>query len=236
MKTKVSTWYFLWWKPSKKINKSSEQGLTLLESLVGILLITLVLAASTPPILLSAETRIQNRRSQQAMQIAQREVDRVRLIMEQENSRNDDLPLEVSTITNPDNINNVDPPSSICTTCDPYASYPYISFTQVVKDGDFLIQVFREPGIKESNLSSTIPPTDPTPNDAEDKVMAFRLGVRVYSLAAQQNLSSLQKEPASLVMTNTFGQQTTRPLAVLYADMARSDLTLSLAAYRKFAR
>jgi hypothetical protein len=64
--------------------------------------------------------------------------------------------------------------------------------------------------------------------------MAFRLGVRVYAKNAQQNLGSLKKEAASLQMTGGLGRQQTQPLAVLYADFARPDLTLSLETYRKY--
>ncbi|OKH22560.1 hypothetical protein NIES593_12255 [Hydrococcus rivularis NIES-593] len=212
------------WRKSGVTQKRSEQGLTLLETLVGILVISLVLAASAPPILLAAATRIQNQRAEQAMQIAQREIDRVRLIVEREDTVNDDLPPVDTSITNPNNLKNVGAPTAICTTS--------CTVTQARQEGDFLIQVFREPGVKETDIRSP----DPTPN-TEDQVIAFRMGVRVYSLAAINTLTSggtLEKEAASLQMTGGPGQQTNRPLAVLYADFARGDLTLSLEGYKKF--
>lgn len=229
---------FFWRRP-KKVSNLSEQGLTLLETLVGILIITLVLAASTPPILLAAATRIQNRRAEQAMQIAQQELDRVRLIMERDASLNEELPPADTSITNPDNIKNVVAPASVCppssSSCTPY---PAFNEVRVSEDENFLIQVFREKGIQESSLDNSVPPTDPTPNDGQDRIMAFRLGVRVYSNSARSNLgtANLSTEVASLQITGGPGQQITRPLAVLYGDFARSDLTLSLKAYRSFTR
>jgi type II secretory pathway pseudopilin PulG len=221
MKTKTHSY-----KKLATARKSSEQGLTLIEALVGILLIALVLAVSTPPIMIAAATRIQNRRAEQAIQLAQQEIDRVRLIMEQDISRNEQLPLAASGTT-PNNLKDVAAPSAICTSsCDPYPA-----ITQVRDEGNFLIQVFRNPGINEASLNSNV---DPTPADGQDRIMAFRLGVRVYAKNAQQNLGSLKKEAASLQMTGGLGRQQTQPLAVLYADFARPDLTLSLEAYRKY--
>ncbi len=72
----------------KASRKPSEEGVSLIEALVGIMIITLVLSASAPPILLAAATRIQNQRAEQAMQIAQRELDRVRLLIEQGDYKN----------------------------------------------------------------------------------------------------------------------------------------------------
>jgi type II secretory pathway pseudopilin PulG len=211
-------------KQPSVLKGNSEQGLTLLETLVGILIITIVLAAATPPILIATASRIQNRRAEQAIQIAQQEIDRVRLIMERDRSFNNELPPAVAGKT-PTTLRTVDPPNAICTTC---TSDTYASFTEVRQVGDFLVQVFREPGIKESDVEGT------DPNGGEDRVMVFRMGVRVYSPVARQNMSSLQTEAASLQMTNALGQQSRRPLAVLYADFSRPDLTLSLRAYRSF--
>lgn len=229
MKTDVSIQRFLhlWLFPGKKsiiIKKQSEKGLTLLETLVGILIITLVLAASTPPILIATASRIQNRRAEQAIQIAQQEVDKVRLIMERDDSTNEELPPAVTGKTR-NNINTVNAANSICTTCT-YDSYAAIN--QFKRTGDFLVQVFREPGIKETDIAT------PDPTGGQDRVMAFRIGVRVYSKVAEANLSSLETDASSLQMTNAFGQQTKKPLAVLYADFSRPDLTLSLKAYRRF--
>jgi type II secretory pathway pseudopilin PulG len=220
---KIQVLYFHLEK-SKKVNKRSEQGLTLLETLVGILVISIVLAASTPPILFAAATRIQNSRAEQAMQLAQKEIDRVRLIVEREDSKNNDLPPSETSITDPENIKNVGAPTAICTSSCPV--------NHARQDGKFLIQVFREPGVKETDIRSP----DPTPN-TEDQVIAFRVGVRVYSHAAINTLTNggfLETEAASLQMTSGLGQQSNRPLAVLYADFARGDLTLSLEGYKKF--
>jgi type II secretory pathway pseudopilin PulG len=208
-------------KWQRRVNKSSAQGLTLLETLVGILVITLVLAASTPPILLATATRIQNKKAEQAMQIAQQELDRVRLMVERGEYINSDLPPPAYDITSPLNIKNVASPNAVC-------QYPCIPDgpTEAMDRGDFIVQIFRDPGV-----------SDPQVDDREgnDQVIAFRMGVRVYSSAAKDNLlDGLETEVASLQMGNSLEKLGKRPLAALYTDFARGDLTPSLRRYREF--
>ena len=200
-------------------NNYSEQGLTLIETLMAIVVIAIVITASTPPILLAVATRIQNRRAEQAMQIAQQEVERVRLIVDQGNYLNSRLP-PASSITDPDNINTVGAPTAPCTP--PPDSYGSCTSTQAFTEDNFLVQVFRDPGVSQAGVAP----------DGSAQVVAFRMGVRVYSPAAE--LGSLGTRPASLQMTNALGEQTRFPLAVIYADLARGDVTGTLDSYRDF--
>ena len=60
---------------------ASEDGLTLLECLVAIAVIALTGAMIGPPLVMAAATRVQNRRAEQALQLAQGEVDRIRAMV-----------------------------------------------------------------------------------------------------------------------------------------------------------
>lgn len=218
------------------VSRYSEQGLTLMETIVAMLILSTVVAISTPPILLATATRVQNRRAEQAMQLAQQEIERVRLIVDRgqyENScpadddDNDCLPPAAANITAPDDIKDVGAPT---TTCDP-PSDPDFSCTATQAfpntEGDFFIQVFRDPGVTLAGVG---------PGGA-DQVVAFRMGVRVYSNAAAAELDSdgnLETTPATLQMTSAEGRQRRFPLAVLYADFTRGDLTGTLDSYREF--
>lgn len=90
---------------------------------------------------------------------------------------------------------------------------------------DFLVQTFRDPGV-----------TVPVANN-QTGVMAFRMGVRVYAYTAvaPQNgqLPSLDTQPASLKFTTNLGSQRSRPLAVLYTTIARSNSNLSFCKYKE---
>lgn len=216
---------YFWFKlqsSAKTVGKHTEQGLTLVETLAAILTIAIVITVSTPPILLAVATRIQTRRAERAMQIAQEQIERIRILVEQGEYENSDLPPAASGISDPDSINTVDAPGSICPSCNAnsYPSSITEAFEQIEQNQqNFLVQVFREPGV-----SQTV--------DGTSQVVAFRMGVRVYSPAAQ--LGSLNTTPASLQITSGLGEQQQSPLAVLYADLVRGDLTGSLDSYRQF--
>lgn len=213
-----------------KHQRSSELGLTLMENLVAIVMITIFISLLTPPILLAVATRIQNRRAEQAMLIAQQEIDRVRRIVETGSyvdscstvasytvNSIDCLPPADSSITALSSIANAAAPNSICSfTC---TSAPNSRRAVLTSSGEFFVQSFREPG-----------------QALNGQVVAFRVGVRVYHRVAEGNLGSLNTDPASIQLTQGLGEQTYSPLAVLFTDFVRGDLTGSLDRYRSFLR
>ncbi|NET10377.1 MAG: type II secretion system protein, partial [Symploca sp. SIO2B6] len=73
-------------------SQSSEEGLTLLECVVAIAVIALTGAMIGPPLVMAAATRVQNRRAEQAQQLAQGEVDRIRAMVIQGNATAELLP------------------------------------------------------------------------------------------------------------------------------------------------
>jgi type II secretory pathway pseudopilin PulG len=73
-------------------DKTQEAGLTIIESIMAILVLTVVLVAITPPLALIVATRVQNRRAEQAMHLAQSEVDHVRVLVELGDYTTEDLP------------------------------------------------------------------------------------------------------------------------------------------------
>ncbi|MCY7282913.1 MAG: type II secretion system GspH family protein [Cyanobacteria bacterium CAN_BIN43] len=64
-------------------SRRSDQGLTLIEGLVAIVVVSITLVSITPPIFWATGTRVQNRRAEQALQLAQGEIDRVRTLIDQ---------------------------------------------------------------------------------------------------------------------------------------------------------
>ena len=65
--------------PNKAVNNS---GLTLIECLVAIAVIGLTAAVMAPVMVFSMATRVQSQRAEQALQIAQGEIDQIRLMAE----------------------------------------------------------------------------------------------------------------------------------------------------------
>lgn len=211
---------------------AGEQGFTLLESLVGMLLITTIVVTITPPIFLTVAIRVQNRRAEQAMQLAQGEIDRVRVLVEQGNYTDNDLPAVPAT--SPSNIQDVSAPTTLSNTIksDNSSCTNLYTGTQIAANTtlgvdidrdcqrDFLVQTFRDSGLPVS--------------DTNNQTIAFRMGIRVYAAVAEQNLANLDTQRASLQFTTSLGSQRSRPLAVLYTTVIRSDSNLSLCKYKDF--
>lgn len=210
-----------------------DSGLTLIEGLVAILIVSAVTVSLTPAIFLSVATRIQNRRAEQAVQLANGQIDQVRVLVEQGIADEDDIEQLPSSASG--NALDVPPPSSefgsLQSTnyeCSDYdrdgaPPVPVDSALPVDVNGDcevdFFVQSFRTGDVTAER-------------DEVDVPIVFRMGVRVYYRNAQ--FGSLQADEASLVLTNGSGQQTQYPLAVLYTDMAQSDTSISRKYYQCF--
>lgn len=196
---------------------SSQQGISLLECLIAITVISVVISSFTPPIFLAVGTQIQNRRAEQALHLAQGEIDRVRSIAEQQDYENTDLPPVGASI-----VRNQAAPSG--TTEDRNATSATKALLVDVNGDDtddFVVQTYRSPGVADSN----------------GKIVAFDIGVRVYAAVITQDYSLLENPPqrsASLQLTTALGAQKRRPLAVMYTTVTHSDDRNSLCNLQKF--
>ncbi|XHX76851.1 MAG: prepilin-type N-terminal cleavage/methylation domain-containing protein [Stenomitos frigidus ULC029] len=210
-----------------------DQGLSLIECLVAIVVVSITLIAITPPIFFITATRVQSRKAEQALQVAQAEIDRVRAVVERGVYAAADLPAEVA------NISNVPAPTSIAgvlksstVACNTYAGVTVAATALLPVNTDldpsnlaacrsqFLVQTFR---------------TEGTPATSSVPTSGFRLGVRVYSdnPLLRQNLGNgLQTQQASLRFVSGLGDQNRRPLAILYSTIVRNDTSTSLQDYR----
>ncbi len=192
------------------------------------------------------------------MQLAQTEVERVRVLVAQGKNTLTDLPAitNVSTacsvpVTPPPtpgatpppacDITSVPVPTILSTTlksnnsnCSNLYSYgtqvPVNTVLQVDTDGNCQPD-FLVQTFRDAGV--VVPPTAPNPH-----VMVFHIGVRVYAAQAIQNGVLNLANPAncaSLKFTNTLGSQQSLPLAALYSTIARSDSTyVSLEQYSNF--
>ncbi|MGI0490410.1 type II secretion system protein [Alkalinema pantanalense CENA528] len=234
------------WLPS--LGRSSEQGLTLIESLVAIVVISITLVAITPPIFFATATRIQNRRAEQGLALAQGEVERVRTIVERGQYFDTDLPAPVTGALS--NTNPAPPTTALTglrkasnvnlqnnTTCTEASPSGQPSLTQYVKvdvDGDctadFLIQTFRTAG---TSIQSTDNAGNPT-----NLSVGFTMGVRVYSVLAEANLKAGKAETtqASLRMTSGQGGFRLRPVSVLYSTVVKNSNSQGLSSYRELCK
>ena len=216
---------FLGRRSTSQLLTEIDSGFTLLETLMAIVVFSLVFIAITPPMVMVTASRVQTRRAEQALQVAQAEIDAVRTIIERGVYTAAELPATVGA-----NINNVPAPNSISnlmkstnTGCNSYTGTSIATTTLLPVDvtgdcrSDFLVQIFRTTGPAGAALPTT----------------GFKLGVRVYAdiPTLRQNLGNLQTNQATLKFTSGLGQQNRRPMAVLYSTLMRSDTNNSLRDY-----
>lgn len=201
-----------------------QQGITLTETLVAIVILTIFLVASTPPLLIAMNNRIQTRRAKQALDLGQQEIERVRLLVENGKYVNNDLPAN-SGVTSPKTIFAFAAPTVFCGGPGDGAcptTVPSNMGRANNASGDFYVQTFRDTGILQ-----------------DGRVVVFRMGVRVYSRLARPNLGNLKntaKTPSLTIGSGTgVGNQRYYPLAVFYSDFSNDDLTNRLNQQRQFS-
>ena len=205
----------------------SQQGLTLIESLAAIVITGVILAALAPPLLFSTATRIQSRKAAQAQGIVRQELDRIRAALSREDGipvANEDgfIPPESSAAP----LNSAAPPNAVVSDRTNLDQPNEALLVDVDGDGrdDFFVQLLRNPGARFDSGIAT------------GQLAVFQMGVRVYDISAERNLTnnSLTTQPISLQATNGLNQRDTNPIAVAYTEVSRSDLEFSLEEYRNY--
>jgi len=222
---------------------SAQAGVTLLECLIAVAVIGITSALILPPLFVAAASRVQNRRAEQALQIAQGEVDRIQTMVASGSHKVrlinelNGLPA-IGTTSRTVSLDTIAPPAGVASSilksvrtgtggCNTYRG-EVISANQALSvdvDGDctadFYMQVFRD----DVSTNRAPGPTNPLPPPNN-----FRLAVRVYSALALTNFGSMSTPvlPASLQITSGEGNQRLRPLAVLYSQAVWSDQSASL--------
>ncbi|HEY9695817.1 MAG TPA: hypothetical protein V6D10_00885 [Trichocoleus sp.] len=236
----------------RSLPASSEQGLTLIECLMAVLLITLTAAMITPPLFLAAATRVQNRQAEQSLQIAQGEIDRIRTLVSAGAHLPIKIPQAVAASYTGANLQSFPPPRKVEDKLDSSSCTSVTRFipTQNQADADeaipvdingdctpdFLMQVFRTVG------STT---RDESGSGLGNRPSEFWVGVRVYSILAASNYPAVQNpggltlrtdlqnppDQASLQLTSGQGNQRTRPLTAVYTRMTWTEDSASLCSY-----
>ncbi len=208
-------------KQSSSYPNRSEQGLSMMEVLVSILVSTIILAAISPVILMTVATRLLQVRAEQALNLAQSEIDRIQVntIRGAEPTELDKIPPEMNTPL----LSIVEPPTGIVTDYEDLEAENALR-VDLDEDGklDYFVQMFRDEG---QTFNS---------GDNEGELAIFNVTVRVYGAAAENNLGKLETERAQITLTQGLAQQRTRPLAVLSAQISRSDTNRSLDEYQEY--
>jgi prepilin-type N-terminal cleavage/methylation domain-containing protein len=218
-----------------------QAGFTLIESLVAIIILSLTVVSVFPPIFWATATRVQNRRAEQAIQLAQSEIDRVRVAVERKTITQAQLPPKVGAALKPD------------------APAPTTVIAQAVKLRSAVPGCNNDDGNQAINVGDVIlVDTDPSPTGSatpctpefmiqtfrgtgvptDDGVTApdgFVMGVRVYSITARNSVlaGTAQKGPGTLRGSTGLGTQQIKPLATQYSTIVRANKSETLGIYRQ---
>lgn len=209
-------------------NTHEQQGLTLIECLVAIVVIAITVAAVGPMMVFAVATRVQNQKTEQALQLAQSQIDKVRLVVEQGGDYGDRLKgLGLLSSSSP-TVAAVGAPNNFIAST---ASTTDIRQAKKIDfdgdgDDDFAVQMYRNQGVEV--LPQTVGVSANTP-------VVFNIGVRVYDARAENNISSLTTSTAGLTFTSGEGDRGRQPLAVLYGQIAQGDRDGGLCQYWEFA-
>lgn len=214
----------------RRLLNHSEKGLTLLESLVGIMVVSVVVSLITPPLVVGYASRIKNYRTDQAIKLARGEIDRVRLEVERGNYDNlpPTLPQTGAGQYDLDRLVPAPTPNPNPPAC-PLNLSVASNVTQwcaVDINGDG--QANWDLGVQ--TFTSSTPPV--VYEQVGRKRVAFLMGVRVYTRAALTSGSLKQlprRETASGGLTS--GQVLSLPLVTFYTPIVKSDLATSRFAY-----
>ncbi|MEO0537989.1 MAG: type II secretion system protein [Cyanobacteria bacterium P01_A01_bin.123] len=219
-------------QPISSSHPDTEQGLTLIECLVALVVIALTVGSVTPALVISVATRVQSQKAEQAIEVAQAEIDAVRITLERGNYDAASVPQSVAALddttysTTTNSVQGyVGPAYGVLNDAStPYNALPTDQARAVDVDGDgtsdFGVQVFRTPG----------------QDDSDGNPIAFSMGVRVYDVRAinAQSTGNLVIDEARIGATGTEGQRGERPLATVYTVLAKGDVEESYCRYIEF--
>lgn len=219
---------------SQSAGTTPDSGLTLIECLVAMIIITVTVSIITPPVFLAVGTRVNNRRTEQALQVGQGEIERVRLLMMSNQSFNDiedSLPKDSGVGAR--QLQTAPPATTICADGPP--PEPCATATALYKvpgNSGLYIQTFRDAG-------EVISRTDPNTGNVQDEIIAFNLGVRVYSEEVLNDAGTgingtLQTEEGSINFTSGTRSRGSKPLVTMYTEMIRSSQKESLTEMREY--
>ncbi len=196
-------------------------GLTLIECLVAIVVIAITVVAITPPIFVATASRIQSRRAEQANQIAQAEIDRVRVVMERVPATETQLPqagTDVVSGVNPSALASPGGCPNRYPSADATIQAPSNQVIPVDVDGDcvpeFAMQVVRTNDCIPTGSTVTVP-------------YSFDLTVRVYGYKPGDAMTDLGAKRMTLgLTTGRAGDDPTtgalrKPLQVLTTKVSR---------------
>lgn len=216
------------WSHKKELQPCSAAGFTLVECIMAIVVVGLTGAVVAPFMVISVATRVQNQRAEQAIELAQSEIDRVRIEFEQNGAEEDFVPTRYQ--------NAVIAEGDITCATDEYCPAKFRGPTDIDTD-DTVIDPDGD-GEKEVDVNGDdtfdffiqgflVQRQDNAGNDIPN---AYELGVRVYDIRASENFPAggLATDEALVGVTSSEGERVAKPLSAVYASVGIAEGSGSL--------
>lgn len=199
------------YKLAKSLYRSPKAGSTLLESLVALIVVTILMSAVTPLLVFSAATRVQSRRADLASQAARTYLDGVRSgsiqapsISSSQSSQNPDPPKPKGSLTC--NSATADSDPSRCTEPSPRTG-AILHCVDGNGDGTCTTDTFEDMVVQAWGYN-------PKSTDSDD---GYQLGIRVYRASAFAESEELETEVSSTIADGLGNPEA--PLAALRTEI-----------------
>jgi len=209
-------------------------GSILLEAMIALIILVVIMTASTPPILTAIISKIQSNRIAQAQQLAQLQLENVRALLATGVYTASQLPPTTGSSSRSTLPSTLAPDDISSCSSNPCSLANQAALVNL-NGQNYIVQTFRTSGINGATLSassSSIP-------------IAFKMGVRVYSpsavcgtISSPSLCGTLSKTNSgvSIGLTSNMSSQISAPLVVSYVDFVSGDLgENTLSTYQTFA-
>lgn len=213
----------------RRYHRGADTGLTLLECLVALFVIQAVVAVSAPLVIVAVSTRVQNQRADQALQVAQGEIDKIKTAVARGDDYKNEIDVPADDVTSRLDFadeTKVPPPTAVLDNDDYKTDFQVAKavFLDSDNEPDLAVQIFR----------NHIDFIDDMGADPDLSLAVFDVGVRVYRAdAVQDRAADLGVEQATYGSAGqaVASDNLNRPLAVLSASVFKSDTGQSLCDY-----
>ncbi|MBW4430676.1 MAG: hormogonium polysaccharide secretion pseudopilin HpsB [Pelatocladus maniniholoensis HA4357-MV3] len=199
-----------------KITQSNQRGFTIIESLIALLVVSILLAAIAPVITLAVATRVQSRQVELASQAARTYIDGVRTGK-----------IDAPTSTGSDTLNAYTAPTTTGTLTCPTSTNPNAYCTAPTGTSLYCVNFDSTDGCQNSSLTDmVIQAFRYNPTSGSTAANGYSLGIRVYRADAFKLSTTLSRNNAGgnneKVTQNSFtggAGQRTSPLVEMITDI-----------------
>lgn len=210
-------------QPQQHPTQSTQAGFTIIESLMALIVASILLIALAPVIVLSVGVRVQAKRVERSTEAASSYIDWVRLDGS-ENAPAQRVAIGANNAATAQNLKNAAAPSGGSLTCD--TSGDYCTTPTPATASVYCVNLDENAGCQADSVNDLVvqgvrTSIDLNADNQQDAERGYRLGVRVYRASAFQDPGTLKKEATQSAALGSLGDSK-MPLLETTTDIAPS--------------